>query len=895
MDRRDALVLLGVCAVAVFLAGLELMVTAVALPAIITDLADWGELRRASWIVNGYLLVSIVTMPIAGRLADGWGARPLLYGGLIAFVAGSALSGAAQSLDTLIAARLVQAVGAGTLIPVATAAASHLFSGHERPRALGVVGAATFLGMAAGPFVGAAVLRSVHPEGVLAGAELMGGGASDLLAPAWRWVFYLNVPIGLGTRSPAASAGWETPRTDAHLDPPGTIVFTVGLAGLLLGITLLGEGEVLAAGALSPSACGLAAAIAIICGAPTRPSTSARSVTRYAGATLVSLLTGYGFATAIIGAAVVDRALYGGPADQQVASARSPATAVGALASGWLVRRLLGQVTSAGSWRAAALPMARWDPATTLAAMADVLALFGLGFGATVTPRSTAAVEALGPAAFGVAAATVTVARMIGMAVGLAVLTAYGSTTIDRVTDQVFSSPAAYLDLLPPELAGRPLNDGLVVAALEAWAAGEAARVLGGVVLVAAAVTVAARRRRWRWVAGRVCSPASPAPTGRRDSPMEETEGDDDRTGRHSPLSRSFERRTPATDDPPRDAILRIVIWTPGGTRESTDPADLGPALSDPMARVWIDVTDPSTELIEAIGSLLGLHPLVAEDIVERNQRAKIEFTDPTLHLVLFALRYDGGPELSEIDLGLGALPAQRARACLAARGGARAAARRRAGARPGRRLPALVLADAIVDEYFPVLDRLGEEMDLLQDDVVEKADRWTLERLFILKRELIELRRALAPTRETVGQLTNRQIELIAPEHVIYFRDVYDHLIRSTEELDTLRDLSSGTLEVYLSQVNNTLSLIMKRLTGVTVLLAGIGAIAGIFGMSEAGAVFRGGEATGFWLVAIGSVVAGPRRRSSSTASTGSSRRQPACRGGPPPGRPGRSRAAGR
>jgi magnesium transporter len=146
--------------------------------------------------------------------------------------------------------------------------------------------------------------------------------------------------------------------------------------------------------------------------------------------------------------------------------------------------------------------------------------------------------------------------------------------------------------------------------------------------------------------------------------------------------------------------------------------------------------------------------------------------------------------------------------------------------------------------------------MDSLQDEVVAKADRRALERLFNLKRELIELRRAMAPTRETVGQLTNRQVELVAPEHVIYFRDVYDHLIRATEELDTLRDLASGTLEVYLSQVNNNLSLIMKRLTGVTVLLAGVAAIAGIFGMSEAGAVFRGGEASGFWLVAIGSVV---------------------------------------
>ena len=187
----------------VFLAGLELMVTAVALPSILADLADptggsaWIELRKASWIINGYLLVYILTMPMAGRLADLWGARRLFMGALVVFIVGSALAGAAQTLDQLIAARLVQAVGGGVLVPVGTAAASHLFGGAARPRALGVVGALTFLGMAAGPVVGAAILASVHPEEAIAAAGLHGTPLAAVLAPAWRWVFYINIPIGI--------------------------------------------------------------------------------------------------------------------------------------------------------------------------------------------------------------------------------------------------------------------------------------------------------------------------------------------------------------------------------------------------------------------------------------------------------------------------------------------------------------------------------------------------------------------------------------------------------------------------------------------------------------------------------------------------------------------------
>jgi len=172
-----------------------------------------------------------------------------------------------------------------------------------------------------------------------------------------------------------------------------------------------------------------------------------------------------------------------------------PPTALGALLSGLAVRivplraiAVGGLVLSIG----ALVAMSTWTPETSLATVALALGVFGLGFGLTVTPRSTAAVEAAGRRAFGTASAVVTVARMLGMAVGLAILTAYGSTTIDRLSQQVYATPDAYRQFIPASLRDRPLRDPLVVNALEEWASREAASIMVGLFLVAAGVMAVA-------------------------------------------------------------------------------------------------------------------------------------------------------------------------------------------------------------------------------------------------------------------------------------------------------------------------------------------------------------------------------------------------------------------
>jgi magnesium transporter len=296
---------------------------------------------------------------------------------------------------------------------------------------------------------------------------------------------------------------------------------------------------------------------------------------------------------------------------------------------------------------------------------------------------------------------------------------------------------------------------------------------------------------------------------------------------------------------------IRGVAVTADGAHQIAGRDALVRALQKPECRLWVDLTAPSDISVDDVTQLLDLHPLIAEDIAERNQRAKFEEVEGAIHIVMFALAYGGELTSTEIDLVLTKTallsvhePGWDPFAVPQLRGDPGSVLKR------GPDFMLYTLADAIVDGYFPVLDKIGDDIDALQDRVMQTASDWTLQRLFALKRELVDLRRATSPAREIFNQLTNREIASIDPEHVVYFRDVYDHLIRVTDELDNYRDLVSGTVEIYLSTINNNLSTIMKRLTGVTVILAGIGAVAGIFGMSEAALALGSGEGSGFWLV---------------------------------------------
>jgi EmrB/QacA subfamily drug resistance transporter len=504
----------------VLLGGAELMVVAIALPSIVADFGGWADLARVSWIVNAYLLAYVVAMPLAGRGADLWGARRLYVVALLLFVIGSAgaglsrMAGPEDGLAWLIGWRVVQGFGGGALVPLSMALASHLFSGRARATALGVEGAATYIGMAIGPAYGAWVLLNFNLP--IPGLDLA----------SWQWIFLLNVPIGIVTLLLiyVVAGGIETPRVRAGLDLGGAVLLSVALVAGIGAVTVSG-----ATGWTDPLVIGgLGLAVltfAAFCWLELRLSAPLVDLRlfrdrAFSAANGVSLLTGYTLATAIIGGPVfVNRVLFG--TDAQAATALTALTlaiAVGALVGG-VVAGFIGEriVTVAGVVvSVAGLGLALgWGVETSLDALVRDLAIFGAGFGLTVSPRATAAVEAAGAGAYGVASAMLQITRTIGMSVGLALLTSIGQNRIDELSQLINDPPqrdALVVELGRPEFVGvDPQNSLALVDLLEGWSQGQSAEVLGLVFTIALGVAVVTLIPAW-FVRGRRDGPLVSAP-----------------------------------------------------------------------------------------------------------------------------------------------------------------------------------------------------------------------------------------------------------------------------------------------------------------------------------------------------------------------------------------------
>jgi magnesium transporter len=268
-------------------------------------------------------------------------------------------------------------------------------------------------------------------------------------------------------------------------------------------------------------------------------------------------------------------------------------------------------------------------------------------------------------------------------------------------------------------------------------------------------------------------------------------------------------------------------------------PESLADALTLKDGALWVDMTGPTPEEQGALVEVFKFHPLAIEDTLKQAQRPKLEAYEGyffmTLHAVRPLAQRGVSVTLQEVDLFFSPryvvtvhphpVPAiEEARSRLG-----KASAVQRVNAD----YVLYAVVDSIVDTYFPIIDRLDASLDRLEDHLFRQPTPRALDQLFHIKRSLLSLRRASTPLRDIFNVLTRHDSEMVRPQTLVYYRDVYDHLLRITDLVDTHRDLLTGAMEIYLSIISNRLNEVVKVLTVITALLGAAAVITGFFGMN--------------------------------------------------------------
>ena len=303
--------------------------------------------------------------------------------------------------------------------------------------------------------------------------------------------------------------------------------------------------------------------------------------------------------------------------------------------------------------------------------------------------------------------------------------------------------------------------------------------------------------------------------------------------------------------------------------RELDDPQQISDLLELPDHYLWLDLTAPTEGELRLIAEEFSLHPLAVEDAAEHSQRPKIDQYDGFYLMVVFAITAingDGAPgqdagqgegeggepwgpghlagarvRLHEIDLFIGQrflisvhqtpLPLFEA-----------LAERWRQNRRvldEGIGVLVYTMLDAIVDAYFPILDGIVDRIEDLEEALFsgsgagQGGDPGDVRDLFLVKKDLLQMRRVVAPERDSLLVLTRQEQHLFDRHTALYFQDVYDHVVRLTDTIDVYQDLLTNALDSYLAIVSNNLNQVMKTLTALTVILMAPTLIAGIYGMN--------------------------------------------------------------
>ncbi len=283
---------------------------------------------------------------------------------------------------------------------------------------------------------------------------------------------------------------------------------------------------------------------------------------------------------------------------------------------------------------------------------------------------------------------------------------------------------------------------------------------------------------------------------------------------------------------------VRVICHTDGRFLTDIAPADISELIKHEGHFVWLDIGDPGPDDVRLLKDEFNFHPLAIEDAVRHHERPKVESFDGYYFMIFYEMRYDLIAEkLSSAAIALFIGPNY---LVSVHNGTIRVIDEtierwRRNEAAVGRGGGALLyhLLDALVDDYFPVIDQLAERVETIEEQIFERFQQSALQEVFALKRDLLSLRRIVAPERDVLNVLIRREMPVFDQATIQYLQDVYDHIIRITDSIDTYRDLLSSALDAFLSIQSNQLNQIVKILTIASIVLMTCSLIAGIYGMN--------------------------------------------------------------
>jgi magnesium transporter len=287
-------------------------------------------------------------------------------------------------------------------------------------------------------------------------------------------------------------------------------------------------------------------------------------------------------------------------------------------------------------------------------------------------------------------------------------------------------------------------------------------------------------------------------------------------------------------------AILGCAVYKDG--RREEEHLDLTEAReacrSHDDAFVWIGLKDPSEEEFGRVTKEFDLHELAVEDAIKAHQRPKVEFYGDTMFMVLKTALYHDETEtvdIGEINIFVGESFVITVRhGDASALDGVRAQADERPEllqAGPGAVLHAIV--DRVVDDYMPVIEGVEDDLEELEEQVFSPDRTNPTQRIYKLKREVLELHRATAPLIDPLDMLARGNVQLVGPETHDYFRDVYDHVIRANEQVEGLREALNGIVASNLAQVGVRQNEDMRKISAWVAIIAVPTAVAGIYGMN--------------------------------------------------------------